>query len=213
MTFARDVRLAGRQAASDRGRSPARPAGPASLVEHLGTAVGNRSLARLIAAGKLARRPRKRRDPTTADLEEWAKWPNQAHEHWKRLGALERIAVLERMRRRYGKDFADLFRRHADTGKADLDARGCEMPVCMPDQYLKQGYKVADRSQYQIWLVHPSGRWRYLFGGHPTNKPSEPEVPPDVEPPIEEPPVIVDPPPDDLLRTDEPPIDYSQPRP
>jgi hypothetical protein len=217
MTFTRDV-LARRQAASDRDRPPAGPAGPASLVQHLGTTVGNRSLARLIASEKLARRPQKRRDPTTADLEEWARWPHRTHQHWKRLGTLERIAVLERMRRRYGKDFADLFRRHAEAGKPDLDARSCEMPVCMPDQYLKQGYKVADRAQYQIWLVHPSGRWRYLFGGHPTNKPSEDEDPSDVEPPIEEPPIeepppIVDPPPDDLLRTDEPPIDYSRPRP
>jgi hypothetical protein len=212
MTFARDAPPAGRQAAADRRRPPARTAGPAALVEHLGTAVGNRSLARLIAAGRLARRPRKRRDPTTADLEEWAKWPHEAHERWKRLGTLQRIAVLERMRRRYGKDFADLFRRHAETGKVDLDWRGCEMPACMPDQYLKQGYKVADRAQYQIWLVHPSGRQRYLFGGHPTAKPPDVE-PPIEEPPIEEPPDVVDPPPDDFLRTDEPPIDYSSPRP
>jgi len=89
MTFARDVLLAGRKAACDRDRRPARPAGPVSLVQHLGTTVGNRSLARLIATERLARRPQKRRDPTTADLEEWAKWPNQAHEHWKRLGTLE----------------------------------------------------------------------------------------------------------------------------
>jgi hypothetical protein len=212
VTFARDAVPAGRRAAPDRGRPPARPAGRAALVGQLGTAVGNRSLARLIEGRQLARRPRKPRAPTTADLEEWAKWPHEAHQNWKRLGTLERIAVLERMRRRYGKDFADVFRRHAEAGKADLDSRGCQMPVCMPDQYLKQGYKVADRAQYQIWLVHPSGRWRYLFGGQPANKPADVE-PPIEEEPIEEPPEIVDPPPDDLLRTDEPPIDYSRPRP
>jgi hypothetical protein len=111
------------------------------------------------------------------------------------------------------KDFADSFRKYAGAGKADLDSRGCEMPVCMPDQYLKQGYKVAARASYQIWLVHPSGRWRYLFGGHPTSKPPEDEVPSDDEPPIEDPPEVVDPPPDDLLVPDAPPIDYSRPRP
>jgi hypothetical protein len=209
MTFARDVLLARRQAPSNRGRPPARLAGPAALVQHLGTIVGNRTLTRLIATEKLARKPQKRRDRTAADLEEMAKWPQRAHERWKRLGTLEKIAVVERMRRRYGKDFADSFRKHAEAGKADFDSRGCEMPVCMPDQYLKHGYKVAQRSSYQIWLVHPSGRWRYLFGD-PTTKPKEDE---EVEPPIEEPPEEVDPPPDDLLRTDEPPIDYSAPKP
>jgi hypothetical protein len=213
MTFARDVRVAGRQTTSDRDRLPARPPGPASLVQQLGASVGNRSLARLIATAKLARQPQKRRDPTTADLEEWAKWPNQAHQQWKRLGTWERIAVFERMRRRYGKDFAEQFRKYAEAGKADLDSRGCEMPVCMPDPYLKQGYKVAERASYQIDLVHPSGRRRYLFGGHSTSKPPEDEVPPDDEPPIEEPPDEVDPPPPDLLRPTEPPIDFSRPRP
>jgi len=213
MTFARDVLLAGRKAAPDRDRRPAGPVGPVSLVQHLGTTVGNRSLARLIATERLARRPKKRRDPTTADLEEWAQWPNEAHRQWKRLGTWERIAVYERMKRRYGKDFADQFRKYAGAGKADLDSRTCQMPVCMPEPFLKQGYKVASRASYQIWLVHPSGRWRYLFGGHPTNKPPEVEEPPDEEPPIEEPPDVVDPPPDDFLQSDEPPIDYSAPQP
>jgi hypothetical protein len=212
MTFARDVLPAGRQAASDRARPRARPAGPAALVQHLGATVGNRSLAGLIATERLARKPQKRRDPTSANLEEWAKWPQEAHQRWKRLGTLERIAVVERMRRRYGKDFAEAFRKYAEAGKADFDSRGCEMPVCMPEQYLKQGYKVADRAEHQIWLVHPSGRWRYLFGGHASSKPPEDEVPPDEEPP-EEPPEPVDPPPEDLLRTDEPPIDFSRPKP
>lgn len=217
MAFAREAPPAGRQATSGQGRPRARPATPALLLGHLGTAVGNRSLARLIATQKVARRPRTRRDPTTAELEEWARWPNQGHEHWKRLGTLERIALLERMRRRYGKDFADLFRRHAETGKADLDWRGCEMPTCTPEQYLKQGFKVAQRAQYQIWLVHPSGRQRYLFGGHAPSKPAEDQIPPGDPPPDEppdvEPPVIVDPPPDDFIRSDEPPIDYSRPQP
>jgi hypothetical protein len=66
--------------------------------------------------------------------------------------------------------------------------------------------------EYQIELAHPSGRSRYLFGGHPTTKPPEDEQvepPPPEEPPIEEPPEVVDPPPPDLLQTDEPPIDFS----
>src|ERR1700710_692708 len=104
MTFAREVLPAGRQAASGRARPQARPAGSPSLVQHLGTTVGNRSLARLIAAQKLARAPQKPRETTTGDLEQWAKWPRRAHQHWKRLGVLERIAVYERMKRRYGKD-------------------------------------------------------------------------------------------------------------
>ena len=214
MTFARDA-LAGRQAAPDRDRRPARPAGLAAFVQDLGKTVGNRSLARLVATGKLARRPQKHRDATIAELEKWAKLPHEAHQRWKRLGTLERIGVYEHMHRRYGKDFAESFRKYADAGKADLDSRACEMPVCMPEQYLKQGYKVAERASYQIWLVHPSGRSRYLWGGHPTNKPPEDDdvEPPIEEPPIEEPPIVVDPPPDDFLRTDEPPIDYSAPRP
>ena len=212
MTFARDVPLAGRKAASDRDRRPAGPVGPVSRREQLGTTVGNRSLARLIATGRLARRPKKRRDPTNADLDEWAQWPNEAHRQWKRLGTWERIAVYERMKRRYGKDFADQFRKYAGAGKADLDSRTCQMPLCMPEPFLKQGYKVASRASYQIWLVHPSGRWRYLFG-HPTSKAPEDEGPPDEEPPIEELLDVVDPPPDDFLESDEPPIDYSQPQP
>ena len=139
MTFARDVRVAGRQTTSDRDRPPARPPGPASLVQELGASVGNRSLARLIATANLARQPRKRRDPTTADIEKWAKWPNEAHQQWKRLGVWERASVFESMRRRYGKDFAEQFRKYAETGKADLDTRVCEMPVCMPEPFPEAG--------------------------------------------------------------------------
>ena len=43
--------------------------------------------------------------------------------------------MYERMRRRYGKDFAEQFRKYAEFGKADLDSRGCE--GCMPEPYLK----------------------------------------------------------------------------
>jgi hypothetical protein len=194
MSFAREVRPAERQAASGRDRPPGRPAGPSSLAQQLATTVGNRSLARLI------------RERTSTDLEELAKWPNRAHRSWKRLGGLERIQVYERMRRRYGKAFAESFRKYAGAGKPDYDARDCEMPVCMPEQYVKQGYKVVERAEHNIWLVHPSGRSRYLFGGHAPTKAPEPE---EVEPPIEEPPEVVDPPPPDLLQTDEPPIDFS----
>jgi hypothetical protein len=210
MTFARDAVSARRPAASGRARAPGRPAEPSTLVQQLGSTVGNRDLARLIATGTLARRPQRSRGTTSRDLEEWATWPRRAHEQWKRLGVLERGAVLERMRRRYGRDFADQFRKYAQAGKHDFDSRGCEMPVCTPEQYLKQGYKIAERAQYQIELVHPSGRSRYLFGGHPTAKPADQDVePPPEEPPIEEPPEVVDPPPPDLLQTDEPPIDFS----
>ena len=58
MTFAREVLPAERQAASGRHRPPARPAGTSSAVQQLGTIVGNRSLARLIAA---------RRSPAAAE--------------------------------------------------------------------------------------------------------------------------------------------------
>jgi hypothetical protein len=93
------------------------------------------------------------------------------------------------------------------------------MPVCTPEYYLQRGYKVAARADYQIWLVHPSGRQRYLFGGHSSTRPPDTDaLPPEpvereqVPPPERVPPPIVDPPPDDLLQTDEPPIDYSRPR-
>jgi hypothetical protein len=210
MTFEREVLPAERQATSGRHRPPERPAGPSSVVQQLGTIVGNRSLARLVA---VARRPQKAREPTTADLEELAKRPDRAHRSWKRLGLGERIQVYSRMQQRYGKDFAESFRKYAEAGKPDYDARDCELGVCTPEQYLKQGYKVAERADHNIWLVHPSGRLRYLFGGHAPSKPPEDgkvvEPPPPEEPPIEEPPEVVDPPPPDLLQTDEPPIDYS----
>src|SRR6476619_6819494 len=182
MTFAREVLPAGRQTARPQGRRT----GPSSLLQHLGTTVGNRSLARLIAAQKLARAPQKTRERTSADLEELAKRPDRAHRSWKRLGVGERVQVYARMQRRYGKDFAESFRKYAEAGKPDYDARDCEMPVCMPEQYLKQGYKVAERAEHNIWLVHPSGRLRYLFGGHATTRAPEDEK---VEPPPEEPPI------------------------
>ena len=208
MTFAREVLPAERQAASGRHRPPGRPAGTSSAVQQLGTIVGNRSLSRLIA---VARRPQKSRETTTADLEELAKRPDRAHRSWKRLSVGERIQVYARMQQRYGKAFAESFRKYAEAGKPDYDARDCELPVCTPEQYLKQGYKIAERAEHNIWLVHPSGRLRYLFGGHTPTKAPEPEdvEPPPEEPPIEEPPEVVDPPPPDLLQTDEPPIDFS----
>ena len=136
MTFAREVLPAEREATSGRHRPPERPAGPSSVVQQLGTIVGNRSLARLVA---LARRPQKAREPTTADLEELAKRPDRAHRSWKRLGLGERIQVYSRMQQRYGKDFAESFRKYAEAGKPDYDARDCELGFCTPEQYLKQG--------------------------------------------------------------------------
>jgi hypothetical protein len=71
------------------------------------------------------------------------------------------------MRRRYGEPFAAEFRRHADGGTADFDAQGWHADLRSPDYFIQLGYRVAARASYQVWLVHPTGRWRYVWSGVP----------------------------------------------
>jgi hypothetical protein len=157
-------------------RSSARERKTAMTV--LSAGLGNRTLARIVTAGNLraapnvglARKPKttpQRLALTPAQLEELAQWPDRAHPRWKQLGTLEQGAVLERMRRRYGQAFADEFRGHAQNGTADLDARAFPTDLRSPDSFIQLGFRIAERASYQVWLVHPTGRWRYLYGAIP----------------------------------------------
>jgi len=136
-------------------------------------------------------------------LEELARDPGEAHQAWKKLGEMERIAVAERMRRRYGGPFAQQFQDEVKKGKPQREkhhyARGLGPK---PSELIKKGYQrgwtqhiAADMALE--WWVHPSGRYITMDVG--TWKPgaAEPEKKPKTEvkkPPTEEKPLTEGPP-------------------
>ena len=187
-------------------------------------------LAHVVQQGFGAASPAIQRQPATAEraeqrrlafLKELAKWPNQAHQHWKRLGIAERITVLEQMARRYGRAFAAEFQR--DTASPTLE--GIDYGPGFPEQthrwFQARGYRLAQTGagldSVLEWWVHPSGRVimkiRELPKGPPPEPETEPEEPEEPEPVEVEPPKkVVDPPPPDFPTDIPEPIDYSRPR-
>jgi hypothetical protein len=71
------------------------------------------------------------------------------------------------MARRYGRTFADEFLAHARNGTADLDAQAWDADLRSVDFFIQRGYRIAQQASYQWWLVHPAGRWRYVYSGVP----------------------------------------------
>lgn len=119
-------------------------------------------------------------------LEELARDPGDAHLAWKSLGLAEQIAVVEKMRRRYGEPFAEQFLDEVKKGKPQVEVRYYQ-PGTGPntEQLLARGYKWAGMEhlgnaafEVEVW-VHPSGvrvrrdvsTWK--FGeGEPGKKPA-----------------------------------------
>jgi hypothetical protein len=160
----------------------------------------------LVRNNVLQRKPDK---PTQAErrreqqLEELARDPGEAHQVWKRLSQMERIAVAERMRRRYGGPFAQQFLDTAEKGKPQIETQNYQPgsgPT--PEQLIARGYRrgwsVLGNAGVEVeYWVHPSGR--RIQRDISTWKPgaAEPEKSPKTEvkkPPTKKPPIVDKPP-------------------
>ena len=120
-----------------------------------------------IGSDVLLRKPDK---PTQAErrreqgLEELARDPGEAHQAWKKLGEMERIAVAERMRRRYGGPFAQQFLDEVKKGKPQIQTQNYQPGLGpKPDELIASGYRrgwiVLGHAAAEVeWWVHPSGR-------------------------------------------------------
>jgi hypothetical protein len=164
-----------------------------------------------VGSNVLQRKPDK---PTQAEgrreqqLEELARDPGAAHQAWKKLSPAEQIAVVERMRRRYGQSFAQQFLDEVKKGKPQVvlyyypPESGPK-----PDQLIASGYRFAEMEitgtgaiDVEVW-VHPSGKKirrdvsTYKFGAPepkkgPETKVKEPKTKvkePETKPPPEDP--------------------------
>jgi hypothetical protein len=186
-------------------------------------------LAHVVQQGFGATLPAIQRQSATAEraeqqrlsfLKELARWPNQAHQQWKRLGLAERIEVLEQMGRRYGRAFAKEFQQHTASPTLEGTDYGPGFPEQTHRWFQARGYRLAQTSagldSVLEWWVHPSGRViskiRELPKGPPPPEP-EPKEPKKPEPVEVQPPThVVDPPPPDFPKDIPDPIDYSRPR-
>lgn len=151
-------------------------------------------------SGILQRQPDKRANAEKKwqqRLDALARDPAEAHRAWPRLSVGERIAVSERMRRRYGQAFAQQFLDEATKGKPQLDVT-THQPGSGPtaDQLTARGWRMAGSErtgnagfEVEIW-VHPSGRtlrrdvstWKF-GAAEPATKPAAKVKPQSVEPP------------------------------
>ena len=150
-----------------------------------------------------------------AFLKELARWPNDAHQQWKRLGLAERMAVLEYMRRYYGGDFAAKFLKYTASPILEVTHLGPGFPEQTPQWFQSRGYRLAQTGagygSTLEWWVHPSGKEimkiREPRGGAPAPEAPAPETPPPESQPV------IDPPPPDFPTDLPEPIDYSRPAP
>lgn len=92
-------------------------------------------------------------------LKEMAKWPEKAHNAFKRLGLMEKNLVAVQMAAKYGSDFAKSFL--AQLGKRkpqDMVSHYYGIGVGpKPARLLERGFKLAQKDSIHEWWVHPSG--------------------------------------------------------
>jgi uncharacterized protein DUF4157 len=94
------------------------------------------------------------------DLDELAKWPDEALRAWPRLSEPQRMAVIIAIAARYGIEFAEIF-------KAEAQQRRHREPVnyyygpgitwITPKKLLSRGFRLAMRDIFHEWWVHPKG--------------------------------------------------------
>ena len=137
----------------------------------------------------------KRQAFDTAQLEKFAKWPEEARLAWKKLDHWERNLVLWQMAANYGSDFAKKFLEDVDKRrpKDDSDQYFGKDVGPTPDQLLTRGFKIAQKDSVHEWWVNPSGKGitRNYTSDKPgdvkpsvkdkTDKPAEPSVAPSKE--------------------------------
>ena len=124
-------------------------------------------------------------------LSELARDPGAAHQAWRKLGTLDRIAVAERMRQRYGAAFSQQFLAVAENGKPQIETIYYQPGTGpTPDQLTAKGYQLAGKEitgnagiDIDVW-VHPTGKT--VRRDVSTWKPGA--TPPDPQPTTEAPP-------------------------
>src|SRR5215471_10132615 len=94
---------------------------------------------------------------TEAELEELAKWPQQAHQAWKTLSEMEKYMVGVRMIKRYGNDFVQQFLGFTKSSPR-LDTNYTNFTdVFTLDWFKAHGYRLVQKDSVQEWWTHPSG--------------------------------------------------------
>ena len=100
---------------------------------------------------------------TQAQLTELARWPAQGHKAWKKLTTLDRIGLITAMEKMYGKPFAKAFEQFTKGGtKLEQHHYVTALAYQTPQWFDGKGYKLAQRSTYQQWWVHPNGHLIFL---------------------------------------------------
>jgi hypothetical protein len=149
-------------------------------------------------------------------LKELARWPQDAHHQWKRLTLAERIAVLERMGRYYGRDFAAKFLHHTPSPTLENIHDVLAFPERSPKWFQDRGYRLAqtsaDLDSVIEWWVHPSGKEIMKIRELHIRLASPPPPDPlEIPEPVERSRPVVDPPPPDFPQNIPDPVDYSRP--
>jgi hypothetical protein len=150
---------------------------------------------------KVGEQSSSRRNP---DLNELAKWPDDALRAWSTLDDVQRVSVTLAIAARYGAEFAGIFKAEASLRQHKESVNyyyGPGITWITPQKLLNRGFRLAQRDSVHEWWVHPKGdsvtrRWdvtapqqdsKSSDGAPPTQgiKPTTP-VPDEPEPPTPE---------------------------
>lgn len=94
------------------------------------------------------------------DVNELAKWPEQALSAWPTLDDAQRTAVLHAMAARYGAEFTGQFKAEAARSKHPDPVEyyyGPGITWITPQKLLGRGYRLAQKDSVHEWWVHPTG--------------------------------------------------------
>lgn len=98
--------------------------------------------------------------PKDLDLDELAKWPDQALDAWSTLNDSERILVTLAISVRYGSEFAKLFQSEARLQQHKQSVNyyyGPGITWITPKKLSSGGFRLAQRDSVHEWWVHPKG--------------------------------------------------------
>jgi hypothetical protein len=98
--------------------------------------------------------------PKDFDLDELAKWPDQALRAWPMLNGTERMLIVLAIAARYGTEFAGTFKATTEQKKRAESVNyyyGPGIDWVTPRKLTGRGYRLAQRDSVHEWWVHPKG--------------------------------------------------------
>lgn len=130
---------------------------------------------------------KQRSTPAGPNLDELAKWPDEALRSWPTLDASQRVLVTLAIAKRYGVEFAETFQAEAGLRRHKESVHyyyGPGLDWITPKGLSRRDFRLAKRDSLHEWWVHPRGdtltrRWdRTERTPDPASK--------DVAPPVQE---------------------------